>query len=371
MEDLSPVSSGAEPGNISFSFKDAVTGTILGDTAGVNQAILFVGKINNPSINIVRYLYIWGDGSQNDSGYNNSMTEAHKYYNPNSYSVILRAWDEANNFYEYTGIIHIVLYQGTVRPIFKVISATQVNSTTWDYTLGFLRAAVECSPNTSPFFVDTISYWNPESMSPTDTTLDGYYKRIKRFTDGTHDAFTYGGYFPSCYASIAPRPPFWTNIYYVDNGLNDRKMHAIFSGGVASTIGNPPTPNPLPGTAGDSINLVTRFGVSTNKDTIYVYFYKPRCISYTNAYWVNNITGMGNNQVVYETPGYTDWWHAKFLKTQLPINTALTFRYGSSSGLASMSSSYFWNPINNWLEVFTSIIGGPGGQLSVKNYKHQ
>ncbi len=372
MDDLNPIEPGVINSDISFSMKDEMTGAIIGDTAGVNQAILFIGKINNPNISIARYLYIWGDGSQNDSGIGNAMTEVHKYYNPNSYSVTLRAWDAANNFYEYTGIIHIVLYQGTVRPIFKVISATQVNSTTWDYTLGFLRAAVECSPSSSPFFVDTISNWTPESMSPTDTTLDGYYKKEKRFVNGTHDAFTYGGYWPTCYASIAPRLPFWSNIYYVDNGPNDRKMHAIFSGGVALTIGNPPTPNPLPGTAGDSLNLTTRFGVSANKDTIYVYFYKPGCSSYTNAYWVNNITGMNNNQTVYETPNYSDWWYAKFLKSALPINTALTFRYGSSSGLANMSSSYFWNPVQQWLEVFISVIGdGPVGKIGVKNYQHQ
>ncbi|MCX6793014.1 MAG: hypothetical protein NTY12_03225 [Candidatus Falkowbacteria bacterium] len=345
---------------LSLSLKDSLTNTqLIGDSGYVGQVLIVVGTINIPNATSVTWRISFGNGTIfNGTGF--TAVGGNKYLSAGIYNILLEAWDQ-NNVYYHTNPkpFYVLAYQGNLLPVFKVISSVPVpNTNLRDYTLGFLRRAIVACTPTIPFFADTLNNsWNITPFPNPADTSDGYLKIVKRFADNEIDAFTFGGsYSNGCYAWIAPNLPFWTSAYFRMYG-NSQKLYARFNGGVAYTLDNP-APSSLPGIFGDSGSVATtRVGVNSTRDTIYVYLCKLRASGVNNAYCTENIHGMGTNQVVYDTPGYPDWWYIKFSINALPSNTPFTYRYGTSNGLANMSMSYMWNPINSWLEFLPTTIG--------------
>ena len=344
---------------LSFSIKDSAQGTTAtGDTGYVNQAYMLTGILNLLNVTVDHWQFTWGDNTPNTTGQGPNILAVHKYTNANTYTITLDAWDQNQNHYTYPKQFHVLNYVPNMKPIFKVIYHNQVSTGIWDDTLLFLRRAIQCSPLSAIYEVDTNTSWQPNAMSMTDTTSDGYYKLYKRVNDYQVFNMAYYGVSGSnnCFAQIAPNPPYWTDIYYRTWGTN-YYIGVEFIGGLPNTIGVIP-PALMPGTVGDSGSTpVMRLGLGATTDTIYVYFCKDRANGISNSFWENNITGINNHESVSDMAAYPNWWSAKFLRSALGNNMALDCLYGTDPGFASMSSSYFWDPSNSWLAVLPGTIG--------------
>lgn len=339
---------------VSFSVKDEGGEAVL-DSAATNQTIMLIGRLTG-GIHAASWRFNWGDGSQEFSGTGDTIMSFHKYTVEGTYTITLYVTTPGGANYQYTKQFRIYSYTQNMKPVYKVISAVQISPNTWRYTRGYLRQAVECGYG-NIFYVDTNSNWQPRYIG-SDTTQDGYYTDTMTIVDNQVHAFTYGGNWNNCYASIEPRPPFWGNAYI--KYINGVKMYTRHAGGIAYVVQFGGSGSGLPGTVGDSIpgtTLVTRFGLGMTTDTVYIYMCKLRANGASNPTWANNLTGFNNPQTIYDVAGYTDWWYAKIAVSSVPVNTPLQYFYQTASGLANMSGSYFWDYVVNKLSVQISSIG--------------
>jgi len=357
MDDLSPVEPGLVNTTLSFTVKDSLTGDFLaGDSAFINQALLFIGTTTTP--NVAYWKYTWGDASAPDTG----RMAVHKYYSVGNYEICLKVYD-SNWTLLNTTCRTFRIVSGTsynAKPVFKKLGAVDLGGGNWSVTYGLARGAISCVI-IQPFIVFAeITGWNPINLNPADTTADGYYRYTETVTNNTIRKFSYGGNFgANCYASIAPNPPFWSSYCYV---AAEQKICVKWVNGEAMPTTT--TGSDLPGLVGDiGSTPVLRIGLSSNGDTVKFYLNKNRVSgSQNNPFWVNTLLGMTNPQVIATAPGYSEWWLARTLRSSFPQNFIMQLKYGdnygSNTNWAAISSSYFYNSQYQVLEFVVTQLGG-------------
>ena len=352
---------GTTSSDVDFYAKDEMGNLLPGDTLYTGMPTIFVGRITG-SFQVDHWEFQWADGSANSAGTGTSIMGSHKYLIANTYvTITLNVWDTEGILHSVTRTFWVQLGTNpTIPPILKLGSnSVQIDINTWDYDFWFLKEAIDstCNPSGTPYYLDSTDGWVPRTMSVASDNR--YYKITRRVINNQVLGIQYRRD-NSCWASIAPRAGKWTSIYYDANG--DKLYPKCYGGQLY--LRNQIISSGYPGIVGDT---VVRFDASANGDTIHVFFNKHFANGSSSPYWLSNIYGMGVQKTIYNTPGFASWWHTAFHRNQLPANTILTFRYGTSSGLANMSTSEYWDAVNQWLAAEISSIGGDN--LKVKPYR--
>lgn len=350
-------------GNVLISATDEYGNPLPGDTLYTGLNALFTLKKTSNFV-IRNYEIIWGDGTANYGPSDTLLVGIHKYLIANTYVTVTgNIWDINGNLYSGTRTFWVSLGSNpTIPPIMKLgTPSVQINSNTWDYDLWFLKEAIDslCSPSGIPYFLDSADGWVPRTMQIASDPR--YYKITRTKVNNDVGGIQYRRD-ASCWASIPPRPGKWTSIYYSQNG---DKLYPKFYGGQLY-LRNQIVSSNYPGVVGDT---TVRFSPSSNGDSIYVFFNKNCANGTNNPYWLSNIYGMGVQKTIYNVPGFPSWWYVVFHRNQLPVNTILTFRFGTSNGLANMSSSEFWDSVNQWLAVEIVSIGDRNTPMKARPFR--
>lgn len=335
---------------ISFYAKDSVTGMALNDTLRSGVSTVFIGIVNS-GFQVDHWEFQWGWNAEYTPGTTTTIMGIHRYNLSNVYiTIVLKAWDVNGVLEQFSKTFWIAGINQTIDPICKLGSTpVQIDYNTWQYDIWLLKRAIDstCSVNGTPQFADTANGFVYETM--TISSDPRYYHIVKNLDDNTNHCFTYRRD-PNCWATIAPRPGNWTSIYYLPLPI-DKLGISVYAGQMTTIGAIHPT---VPGIVGDS---TVRFGVSPNLDSIYVYFNKAKANGTTNPYWLSTIYGIGNQVTIINTEGFSSWWHTAFHRNQVPVNTTVAFRFGTSQGLAYMAGSEYWDASNQWLAILIASIG--------------